>query len=465
MTLASLGRTALDPYIAALRAREFARLDVQRHAYLDYTGSALYAEIQLREHHARLGSALLGNPHSDSLASRVSTRVVDEARREVLRFLDADPAAYAVCFTANASAAIKLVGESYPFGPGGALVLTSDNHNSVNGLREFARRQGAATHYVGLDDALRLRSAHDVLTRAAQRPNRGPATGPAGRHLFAFPAQSNFSGVKHPTALVAEAQALGYDVLLDAAAFVPANRLSLRQVEADFVALSFYKVFGFPTGVGALVARREALAMLQRPWFAGGAVDYVSVQNDLYRLRDQAEGFEDGTPDFLGIAALSDGFALLEDVGIDRLSRHVMMLTGALLDGFHALTHATRRPVVRVYGPPDLVDRGATVAFNLCDPAGRVIPFAQVEARARSEGVSLRGGCFCNPGASEAAFGFPAWEAADCFQKVAADFTPEKFAECLGHDYAVGALRASVGLATNYEDVERAIAVAAAFRM
>lgn len=392
MTPASPGRTDLDPYIAALRASEFARLDVLQHAYLDYTGSALYADRQLREHHARLGSALLGNPHSDSIASRASTRVVEEARCDVLRFLDADPAAYTVCFTANASAAIKLVGESYPFGPGGALVLTADNHNSVNGVREFARRQGVATHYVGLDDALRLRCVHEVLSRAARRPNRGQATEPAGRRLFAFPAQSNFSGVKHPLDLVAEAHALGYDVLLDAAAYVPTNRLSLRQVEPDFVALSFYKIFGFPTGVGALVARRDALASLQRPWFAGGTVDYASVQSDLHRLRESVEGFEDGTPDLLGIAALADGFAFLDDVGIDRLSRHVMSLTGALLEGVRALTYATGRPVVHLYEPPDLVDRGATVAFNLRDAAGRVIPFSQYgSACSRRRRVATRG--------------------------------------------------------------------------
>ncbi|MBI3790887.1 MAG: aminotransferase class V-fold PLP-dependent enzyme [Gemmatimonadetes bacterium] len=189
------------------------------------------------------------------------------------------------------------------------------------------------------------------------------------------------------------------------------------------------------------------------------------MQSDLHRLRESVKGFEDGTPDFLGITALADGFAFLDDVGIDRLSRHVMSLTGALLEGFRALTHATGRPVVRVYGPPDLVDRGATVAFNLRDAAGRVIPFAQVEARARDEGVSLRGGCFCNPGASEAAFGFPASSAADCFRRVAAvGFTPERFAECLGHGFAVGALRASLGLANTFGDVDRAIGVVATFR-
>jgi DNA-directed RNA polymerase specialized sigma24 family protein len=48
--------------------------------------------------------------------------------------------------------------------------------------------------------------------------------------LFAYPAQSNFSGVQHPLSWVCQAQGAGYDVLLDAAAFVPANRLDLAAV-------------------------------------------------------------------------------------------------------------------------------------------------------------------------------------------------------------------------------------------
>src|SRR5205814_10379577 len=142
-----------------------------------------------------------------------------------------------VCFTANASAAIKLVGESYRFGPTGSLVLSADNHNSVNGVREYARRAGASVRYVPLDDELRLRDPGPWLDAA-------PGSGP---RLFAYPAQSNFSGVEHPLSLVEVARARGYDVLLDAAAFVATNRLDLQAVSPEFVAVSFYQVFGYPT--------------------------------------------------------------------------------------------------------------------------------------------------------------------------------------------------------------------------
>ena len=66
----------------------------------------------------------------------------------MLRFFNASPDEYAVVFTANASQALKLAAESYPFAPGDRLLLTFDNHNSVLGMREFARARGVQTEYV-----------------------------------------------------------------------------------------------------------------------------------------------------------------------------------------------------------------------------------------------------------------------------------------------------------------------------
>ncbi|MGZ7032218.1 MAG: aminotransferase class V-fold PLP-dependent enzyme, partial [Thermoanaerobaculia bacterium] len=348
----------------------------------------------------------------------------------VLEFFDVDASTHDVCFTANTTAAIKLVAEGYPFAPGVSCVLSVDNHNSVNGIREYARRAGACISYLPLDRELRL---------ASKLPD-------VRSGLLAFPAQSNFSGVRHPLQLVEEAHDRGLDVLLDIAAFAPSHALSLRECKADFAALSFYKLFGYPTGVGALIARREALPRLRRPWFSGGTVVYASVLADTHRLRARHEAFEDGTPDFLGIAALPAGFALLQEVGMDRLSRHVAGLASILLEGLRAMPH------VRIYGPTDMKDRGGTVVFNVRD-----VPFSVVEERAAAAGVSLRGGCFCNPGASEVAFGLDAGRTASCLDAIGESFTVERFASCV--DSEVGAVRISIGLANNADDIHRAIEV------
>jgi selenocysteine lyase/cysteine desulfurase len=434
-------RGAFD--FAALRRREFARLDARRHSYLDYTGSALYAASQLRAHVRLLRSGIFGNPHSESSTARASTAIIGRARDAVLDFLHVDASTHVVCFCANASAAIKLVAESYPFAPQRQLLLSADNHNSVNGMREYARAAQAPVRILPLDAALALDRPHERL--------EGHARDGAG--LFAFPAQSNFSGAQHPLSLVEHARALGFDVLLDCAAFIPSHPLDLRACPADFAVLSFYKLFGYPTGLGALVLRREAMRKLRRPWFAGGTVRFASVGADLHRLADDAEGFEDGTPDFLGIAALPAGFALLEEVGMDRLHAHVARLTQALLDGLTRLRRKNGQPSIRIHGPRIETPRGGAVSFSVLDESGRALPYAMVEAAAREAGISVRGGCFCNPGAAEAAFGVEPERLKQCLVRLDGEFTPQRLSTCAGTE--VGAIRASVGLANNDDDVAR----------
>ena len=444
---------AVESYFTELRAREFSRLDRDGHAYLDYTASGLYAESQIRAHLELLNHGVLGNPHADHAASRVTTAILEAARGRVLQFLDADPDEYSVCFTQNASAAIKLVAESYPFDGGSVLVLSADNHNSVQGLREFAARAGSRVRYIPLGTDLRLDGAEPILDEEARFE----------RKLFAFPAQSNFSGVRHPLSLARYAHDRDYDVLVDIAAWVPTNPFSLRTCAADFVTVSFYKIFGYPTGVGALVARREALARLRRPWFAGGTVAYASVYANRHLLRDGAESFEDGTPNFLAIAGLDAGFDIIDEVELPRLCSHVGRLTAQLLDDLARLRHPGGEPLVVLYGPPTLAGRGATVAFNVLEPSGHPIPYWEVESRGRAARVSMRGGCFCNPGASEAAFGYEPAELIRCLDEVTEGFTLDRFKRCIGSKLAVGAVRASFGMASSQEDARRAVDVIASF--
>jgi molybdenum cofactor sulfurtransferase len=138
----------VDPLLAELRRTEFARLDSGGHVYLDYTGAGLYAQSQLDEHMALLRERVFGNPHSVNPTSAAMTELVQRARAAVLDFFHASPDEYVAIFTPKATGALRLVGESYPFRHGDRFLLTFDNHNSVNGIREFARARGAETTYV-----------------------------------------------------------------------------------------------------------------------------------------------------------------------------------------------------------------------------------------------------------------------------------------------------------------------------
>jgi len=441
-----------------LRAEQYGRLDRQRHTYLDCTGGALYADSQIRRHAELLDEHVFGNPHSGSPSSAAMTKLVERARSRVLKYFNAPPGEYTAVFTLNATGALKLVGEAYPFAPGGRYLLTFDNHNSVNGIREFASAKGSEVDYAPL-------TLPDLRVDRAQLSAMLDRSDARASNLFAFPAQSNFSGVKHPLELVHEAHAKGWDVLLDAAAFVPSNRLDLCAVQPEFVAVSFYKMFGYPTGVGCLLVRNSFVSKLQRPWFAGGTVNFATVQGRAHILAPREAGFEDGTLNYLSIPAIEIGLEHLQQIGIDTIQSRVNCLTDWLLHELLALTHSNGRHMVRIYGPTKMSMRGGTVTFNFYDPEGHLVDYRRVEELASRERISLRTGCFCNPGAGEAAEGLTEQDMlAGLEQDV--EMTLPRFLQVIQHrgGKSAGAIRVSLGLVSNFADVYRFVQFAAGFQ-
>ncbi|HMX76348.1 MAG TPA: aminotransferase class V-fold PLP-dependent enzyme [Anaerolineales bacterium] len=433
--------------IDKLRKSDYARLDAGEHVYLDYTGGGIYAESQIQKHHKLLNENVYGNPHSSNPTSQAATHLVEGTREYILKFFSADPDEYLAIFTPNASGALKLVGESYPF-PNGRYLLTFDNHNSVNGIREFAHARGAEVTYIPVM-LPEMRIDASQLDLELARPSKN------GYNLFAYPAQSNFSSVKHPLEWIEKAHAHGWDVLLDAAAYVPTNKLDLSKVKPDFVPISFYKIFGYPTGLGALIARKSALAKLHRPWFAGGTITVASVQGDKYYLADGAPAFEDGTLDYLNIPAIEIGLKHIESIGYDSISERVRTLTGWLLQNLTAMKHSTGEPLVRLFGPATSEGRGGAVTVNFYDKNGKAFDHRFIESEANKVNISLRTGCFCNPGAGEVALGISRVELDVCFtspdhkDKMSID----DFRLCIDGKSS-GAVRISVGMVTNFNDVQ-----------
>jgi hypothetical protein len=234
------------------------------------------------------------------------------------RFFNADPDAYEVVFTLNASGALKLVGEAYPWQPGAASSSPPTTTTPSTACASSPPRTGPRWATSRWTTSCAFRDLESTWPgRTARRKH----------NLFAFPAQSNFSGVKHPLEWMERPpRTAGTCCWTPPPSSPPAG--STSGVHApDFVCISFYKMFGFPTGVGVLLARRNALGELHRPWFAGGTVRFVSAQNRLHLRHVTGRGFEDGTLNYLGIAAVSAGLDFLEEIGIERINAHVMGLT------------------------------------------------------------------------------------------------------------------------------------------
>ena len=335
-----------------LRATEYARLDQQQHIYLDYTGGGLYAECQLRDYFQLINNKVFGNPHSTNPASQAMNTLVEHARRYVLDYFRASPDEYMAIFTANATAAVKLVAEAFPFAPGGQYLLTFDNHNAVNGMREFARAKGATVGYVPVEPPdMRVNEVHLA---------RGSLAGPARDNTTCLPflpspmsLESNILSNGLPRRKPKDGMSC-----VDAAAFAPSNRLDLSTWHPDFIPLSFYKIFGFPTGVGCLLVRKSALAKLRRPWFSGGTIVLSSViaadaTGMGFYLAPGEAGFEDGTMNYLLLPAVEIGLRYIESIGIELIHERVRCLTGWLLEQMLALRYSNAQPLVQYLRPND----------------------------------------------------------------------------------------------------------------
>jgi selenocysteine lyase/cysteine desulfurase len=207
--------------------------------------------------------------------------------------------------------------------------------------------------------------------------------------------------------------------------------------------------------LGALLARRQALGKLHRPWFAGGTITVASVQGDKYFLAEGHTAFEDGTVDYLNIPAVEIGLKHIEAIGMENIHCRVECLTGWLLDNLVGLRHASGAPLVRLYGPTTTFMRGGAVTVNFLDGRGRVIDHRFIEEAANKVNISLRTGCFCNPGAGELALGISRVELDVCFNGPGHEdrLSMDDFRVCIDGKSS-GAVRISVGMMSNFEDVQ-----------
>lgn len=416
---------------STLRQTEFSRIIDQDQVYVDYTGGGQCPASVLQKYGKLLLHTTFGNPHSANPTSLHTTQLISAVRSRVLQFFNAQDD-YELIFTANATGAMKILGESQPWDRNTVLILSRDNHNSVLGTREYAKRAGATVVYWELDNILRLERNLTNMIHSF----------PGKKVIVAFPAQSNFSGVIHPVEYVAQAQQLGATVWLDTAAYVPSHPLNLQRVTPDAICVSFYKILGFPTGLGALIIRKALLQQLRKAWFAGGTVRGVSLSD--YVLESGYESFEDGTVNYALIPALHYVFDFIEQLGGVRvIEQHVQTLTA------QALVALCQMERVVIYGPTTMEQHGGTIAFNILDHHNQPIHFSIIEQLACEQNISLRGGCFCNPGSGSRAFGLDSTAMQHYLQLLETKTKSEA--------QLPGAVRISFGIANDATDVERTI--------
>ncbi|KAM5305334.1 molybdenum cofactor sulfurase isoform 2-T2 [Glossophaga mutica] len=396
--------------LSELRVREFGRLAGT--IYLDHAGATLFAQSQLASFTQDLTENVYGNPHSQNISSKLTHDTVEQVRYRILAHFHTSPDDYSVVFTAGSTAALKLVAEAFPWVSPGPESLRSlfcyltDNHTSVVGMRTVARAKNVIFMPIRPEDM--------YLAEKQGATTSDPDCQLV--HLFCYPAQSNFSGTRYPLSWIGEVksgQTCPADVpgkwyvLLDAASYVSTSPLDLSVHQADFVPLSFYKIFGFPTGLGALLVHNRVAPLLRKTYFGGGTAAAYLAGEDFYIPRQSvAERFEDGTISFLDVIALKHGFDALERLtgGMENIKQHTFALAQYTYTALSSLRYPNGAPVVRIYSDSEFSSpevQGPIINFNVLDDKGIIIGYSQVEKMASLYNIQVRTGCFCNTGACQ----------------------------------------------------------------
>ncbi|KUI66026.1 Molybdenum cofactor sulfurase [Cytospora mali] len=451
-----------NPAVDGFREIEYPML--KGSVYLDHAGTTLYPKSLMDRFASEMTASLLGNPHSASPSSQLSTTRIEDTRLRALQFFNADPAEFDLVFVANATAGIKLVAEALRASPGGFdYAYHQSSHTSLVGLREEAR------HSLCLNDA----QVQDWLAGTDPFHHDTDSTCVT---LFAYPGQSNMDGQRYPLDWAHLIRAVGrpFDsrcyTLLDAAALAATSPLDFSDSgsAADFTVVSFSKIFGFPD-LGAVIVRREAEpAFAFRKYFGGGTVETVVANKEQWhasKTHHLHERLEDGTLPIHSIIALDIAMHVHREMfgSMSNVASHVSYLARRLGGGLRGLNHCNGTPVCEIYSPDNVkstkAGAGPVIAFNIRNQAGAWISLAEVEKLASLKNFHIRTGGVCNPGGISSALNLQPWEIKRIFS---AGFRCGSDNDIIAGK-PTGIIRASLGAMSTVADVDAFIAFIAEF--
>ncbi len=369
--------------------------------YLDYAGSALPSKSLLEAIHQqsmRNGCQILGNPHSTGPAAARTNALIESTKKQVLDFFHADAGpmylhgkndandrigmaedfhpGYDIVFTSGTTEGLRIVGENFDWNGGGemdrrnvasTLLYAHNSHTSVLGMRELAIAQGATFRCENLESIVNASS--NQFDEWAQCGNRIPNTNRSDstcrikeveeegftktvsietNHLLVLPLECNFGGTKiKPNFMKESRKSKTYGkwyTLLDIAKAACTSPINLKKLDPDFACVSFYKLFGAPTGIGALFVKRSSKHLLlsnaigddivslnvsesringrrrRRHYFGGGSVDVVVPRQDIVHVRSSTsssplDSLVHGTMNFRNIVALTCGINEIHQLG------------------------------------------------------------------------------------------------------------------------------------------------------
>lgn len=318
---------------------------------------------------------MYGAVHRAGQKSIYSTESYEESKQKVLNFFGLKPEdGYCVIYTKNTTEGLNLLAHELCQREGTKVLSTRMEHHA----NDLPWRKMAKLFYIEVDEngLLRLDELEEKLKNAAGSIQYVTLTG-----------ASNVTGYINPIHAVAQiVHQYGAKLIVDAAQLVAHYPIKIKGTRADenidFLVFSAHKIYA-PFGVGVVIAKKEYINK-SWPYVQGGGAVAAVFDDDVY-FKDSPDKEEAGTPNYLGVIALSAALDMMTSVGMNQIVRHEQKLKNRMLAGLRGI------PKVTLYGDPLYKARLGVISFNIEGMHHSLVN----QLLAERGGIAVRNGCFC----------------------------------------------------------------------
>ena len=307
-----------------------------------------------------------------------ATEAYENSRSIVANFIGAQDRE--IIFTKSATESLNAIayamgnaqsGNRFVLTPNDSIVVTEmEHHANLVPWQQLAKRTGAKLSWFSVteDSRLDLTKIDQVIT--------------SNTKVVAVTHQSNVLGTINPLeAIIKRAHEVSAVVVLDACQSIPHMPVNVVELGVDFLAFSGHKAVG-PTGVGILWGRSELLEELP-PFLTGGSMVSSVTMTDA-TWADIPQKFEAGVPNMAQAVGLGAALNYLSNIGMQAIHEHEIALTD------YALKKMLEIPGIRIIGPNNNEQRGATISFTIND-----IHPHDLGQFVDSQGIAVRTGHHC----------------------------------------------------------------------
>ena len=276
--------------------------------------------------------------------SQQATDLMEAAREKVRQFIGAG-STEEIIFTRGTTESINLLASSFAqafLKEGDEIVISGmEHHSNIVPWQIQAQRYGFKIKVIPVTDLGELdMDAFKALLTAKTK-------------LVSITHVSNVLGTVNPVSeIISLAHSHGIPVAIDGAQAVPHIKVNVKELGADFYALSGHKIYG-PTGIGVLYGRKELLEKM--PPYQGGGEMIKKVTFEGTTYNELPYKFEAGTPDYVGSIALGTALDYVQEIGMERIASYESELCS------YALARLGEIPGMRIIG--NSPERSAVVSF------------------------------------------------------------------------------------------------------